>query len=586
VTVRRVMGIETEYGILEPGRPTANPMLLSSYVVAAHVPARVGSRARARWDYDDEDPLHDARGFRLLRAAAHPSMLTDDPAHAAPPAPAPAGGSPVPAGERSGPAPAAVVVPDAPTDRSAADGGGGEPDAQAGPPRDPLEELARPLVEEYDDPSAANVILTNGARLYVDHAHPEYSSPEVTGPLDAVRWDRAGELVMLGSVRTLAQNPALPDVALYKNNVDGKGASYGTHENYLVDRAVPFAELARRMMPFLVTRQVFTGAGRVGLGPRGEEPGFQLSQRADYIEAEIGLETTLRRPIVNTRDEPHADPQRWRRLHVIIGDANLLETATYLKLGTTSAVLWLVEQRGRDDDVVQDALATLDGLTLSDPVEAVHAVSRDLTLTVRLELVDGRRLTALEVQREYLDAVRRVLAADGGESDRDTTDVLSRWSSLLDRLGTAPASCAREVEWLAKLRLLEGLRRRDHLAWDHPRLAAVDLQWSDIRPERGLYHRLLAAGAVERLVDDDSVARAAVHPPADTRAYFRGEALARYADEVSAASWDSIIFDVPGAPTLQRVPMRDPLRGTRAHVGRLLDECRDAGALLEALAGG
>jgi proteasome accessory factor A len=571
VTVRRVMGIETEYGILEPGRPTANPMLLSSYVVAAHVPARVGSRARARWDYDDEDPLHDARGFRLQRASAHPSMLTDDPAHAAP------GG---PGGPGGGPGAPTVAVPD---DDTPGDHPG---HAHAGT----LEELVRPTVEEYDDPSAANVILTNGARLYVDHAHPEYSSPEVTGPLDAVRWDRAGEVVMLASVRALAQNPALPDVALYKNNVDGKGASYGTHENYLVDRAVPFGDLARRLMPFLVTRQVFTGAGRVGLGPRGEEPGFQLSQRADYIEAEIGLETTLRRPIVNTRDEPHADPARWRRLHVIIGDANLLEVATYLKLGTTSAVLWLLEQAERDvvPDDVAAALDAVDRLTLRDPVDDVHTVSRDLALTARLELADGRRLTALEIQGEYLAAVRGALAAGAPDAvpDAETVDVLARWASLLDRLATAPASCAREVEWLAKLRLLEGLRRRDHLAWDHPRLAAVDLQWSDLRPERGLYHRLLGAGAVERLVDDDAVARAAVHAPTDTRAYFRGEALARYADQVSAASWDSVIFDVPGAPTLQRVPMRDPLRGTRAHVGRLLEECPDAGVLLERLAGG
>lgn len=285
MTVRRVMGIETEYGVLQPGRPTANPMLLSSHVVAVHAAARQGGRQKARWDYDDEDPLQDARGFHLQRAAAHPSLLTDDPAR-----PAPSGDA------------------------------GGTRDAD-GP-----QEVARSLVEEYEDPGAANVILTNGARLYVDHAHPEYSSPEVTNPLDAVRWDRAGELVMLASVRALASTQALPDVALYKNNVDGKGATYGTHENFLVDRAVPFADLASRLTPFLVTRQVFTGAGRVGIGQRGEDAGFQLSQRADYIEAEVGLETTLRRPIVNTRDEPHADPDRWRRLHVIIGDANQLES--------------------------------------------------------------------------------------------------------------------------------------------------------------------------------------------------------------------------------------------------------------------
>jgi len=537
------MGIETEYGVLQPGRPLANPMLLSSHVVAVHSTARAGQRGRARWDYDDEDPLHDARGFHLQRAAAHPSQLTDDPT-----LPAPSGDVP-----------------------SVASGASGEP----------LERVARSLVEEYEDPGAANVILTNGARLYVDHAHPEYSSPEVTGPLDAVRWDRAGEQVMLASVRALASNPGLPDVALYKNNVDGKGATYGTHENYLVERAVPFAELAARMIPFLVTRQVYAGAGRVGLGQRGERPGFQLSQRADYMEAEIGLETTLRRPIVNTRDEPHADPERWRRLHVIIGDATLLETATYVRLGTTSLVLWLIE-RGLDGSD-GGALAAVDRLTLRDPVKAVHTISHDLTLSARVPLADGRALTALEIQREYLDAVRTALTVDGAEPDEQTADVLARWASLLDRLGTDPSSCAREVEWVAKHRVLEAMRRREGLSWDHPKLAAVDLQWSDLRPERGLYHRLVTAGAVELLVTPEQVADAVVHAPQDTRAYFRGEAVARYGAEVSAASWDSVVFDVPGADTLQRVPMRDPLRGTRAHVGELLDRSPDAASLLAAL---
>jgi proteasome accessory factor A len=547
VTVRRVMGIETEYGVLQPGRPNANPMLLSSHVVAVHAAARQGGRTKARWDYDDEDPLQDARGFHLQRASAHPSMLTDVPAR------------PAPSGDGSEPA------------------AGGD-----GP-----QEIARSLVEEYEDPGAANVILTNGARLYVDHAHPEYSSPEVTNPLDAVRWDRAGELVMLSSVRALASTPALPDVALYKNNVDGKGATYGTHENFLVERAVPFTDLASRLTPFLVTRQVFTGAGRVGLGQRGEEAGFQLSQRADYMEAEVGLETTLRRPIVNTRDEPHADPERWRRLHVIIGDANLLEVATYLKLGTTSLVLWLIEQIA--DGSARDLGATLDRLALADPVGAVHTVSHDLALTARLQLADGRRLTAIEVQREYLAAIRTALGRGGpgaegeGVVDAQTADVLARWGSLLDRLATDPASCAREVEWLAKMRLLEGLRRRDHLDWDHPRLAAVDLQWSDVRPERGLYHRLVNAGAVEHLVTEDAVRAAVSAPPEDTRAYFRGTTIARFGAHVSAASWDSVVFDVPGAPTLQRVPMRDPLRGTKAHVAALIESSPDVRSLLAAL---
>ncbi|WP_322746771.1 depupylase/deamidase Dop [Cellulomonas sp. S1-8] len=535
MTVRRVMGLETEYGVLQPGRPLANPMLLSSHVVAVHATAREAGRARARWDYDDEDPLHDARGFHLQRASAHPSLLTDVPA-----VPAPSG--------------------------------------------DGLQDVARSEVEEYEDPGAANVILTNGARLYVDHAHPEYSSPEVTTPLDAVRWDRAGELVMLDSVRRLAATAALPDVSLYKNNVDGKGATYGMHENYLVDRAVPFGDLVARLTPFLVTRQVFTGAGRVGLGQRGEHPGYQLAQRADYIEAEVGLETTLRRPIVNTRDEPHADPTRWRRLHVIIGDATMLEVATYLRVGTTSLVLWLVEQ-AEAGGAARGVVRAVDRLALRDPVAAVHRVSHDLTLTERLELADGRRLTALEVQAEYLAAVRDALDAVGEPLDDQTRDVLDRWESVLGRLADDPASCAREVEWVAKLRLLDGMRRRDHLAWDHPRLAAVDLQWSDVRPERGLYHRLVAADAVELLVTPEQVQDAVVHPPQDTRAYFRGEAVARYGGQISAASWDSVVFDVPGAQTLQRVPMRDPLRGTRAHVGDLLDRSPDARSLLAALGG-
>ena len=529
------MGIETEYGVIEPGRPGANPMALSSYVVAAYG-ARMTAGRRPRWDYDDEDPLLDARGFRLDRAAAHPSLLTDDPDR-----PAPSGETP--------------------------------------------HDVARPAVEPYEDPSAANAILTNGARLYVDHAHPEYSSPEVVTAREGVVWDRAGELVMLTAMRELGKNPALPDVVLYKNNVDGKGATYGTHENFLVDRAVPFTELAARLIPFLVTRQVLVGAGRVGLGQRGEQAGFQISQRADYVEAEIGLETTLRRPIVNTRDEPHADPRRWRRLHLIVGDANCFETATYLKLGMTSLVLWLVERAEVEGPPrgTAEALARIDALALADPVAATHEVSRDLALTRRLELVDGRRLTAIEIQREYLEAVRSL--GEPAEQDTETADVLRRWGSLLDRLETEPAACVREVEWLAKLRVLEGLRRRDRLEWDDPRLAAVDLQWSDLRPERSVHGRLVRAGAVEQLVDEAEVERAVVEPPTTTRAFFRGRSIARFGAHVSSASWDSLVFDVPGAPTLRRVPMPDPLRGTASHVAELLESSASAGELLEALGG-
>jgi proteasome accessory factor A len=536
------MGIETEYGIVQPGRPMANPMLLSSHVVAAYANLTSSAAGRARWDYADEDPLADARGFHLQRASAHPSMLTDDPAR---PAPGVSAGAPQPAPRELDPA-----------------------------------ELARPDVEEYDDPGAATTILTNGARLYVDHAHPEYSSPEVTNPRDAVLWDRAGEAVMLRSLRTLTENPAMPDVVLYKNNVDGKGASYGTHENYLVDRAVPFGDLVDALTPYLVTRQVFTGAGRVGLGPTGQHPGYQISQRADYIEAEVGLETTLRRPIVNTRDEPHADRARWRRLHLILGDATLLEAATFLRLGATSLVLWLIECA----QAAPGLLTEVTRLRLADPVDAVHQVSRDLSVTVRLDLADGRRLTALEIQTTYVDAVRAALAAQGGP-DADTAEVLARWADVLARLAGDPASCSRDVEWVAKLRLLDGLRTRDHLGWDHPRLAALDIQWSDLRPERGIYHRLAASGGVDRLVSDEEVARAVHEPPTDTRAYFRGTVVRQFPEAVRAASWDSVVLDT-GEPSLRRIPLRDPWRGTRAHVGGLLNDCPDARTLVERLATG
>ena len=556
MSVRRVMGIETEYGVLQPGRPLANPMLLSSQVVTTYRAISTrgeGTGGKARWDYDDEDPLQDARGFHLDRASAQPSMLTDDPA------------LPAPSGPVTGQVP--VVEPGLPG---------------RGRRRGPTQEMERPAADEYDDPSAANVILTNGARLYVDHAHPEYSSPEVMTPEDIVRWDVAGERVMLAALRELANFPG-SEVVLYKNNVDGKGASYGTHENYLVDRALPFTTLAELITPFLVTRQVFTGSGRVGLGVTSGTAGYQISQRADYIEAEIGLETTLRRPIVNTRDEPHADRQRWRRLHLILGDANLMEVPTYLKTGTTSLVLWVLEHLDELAEAGVDARSELGSLRLAAPVSDVQKVSRDLELTATLDLADGRTMTALEVQGEVVDIVRRSLKALGTDPESDA--VLDRWSSVVDRLGTDLAGCAREVEWVAKLRLLDRLRSRDNLEWDHPRLHAMDLQWSDVRPERGIYHRLLAKGAVERVVDEESVARAVRRPPTDTRAYFRGEVMARYGSQISAASWDSVIFDVDGAQALQRVPMLDPTRGTRRHIGALLDASPDAAALLAGLSG-
>src|SRR3954454_19983690 len=437
MSARRVMGIETEYGVSAPGDPTANAMLLSSQVVNAYA-APLGHRAgRARWDYEDEAPLRDARGWELMRDAADPSQLTD----------------------------------------------------------------------VTDDPGLANVILTNGARLYVDHAHPEYSSPEVTTPRDAVLWDKAGERVMLAAARRLAAAPGLPPVNLYKNNTDNKGASYGTHENYLMRRETPFADIVRYLTPFFVSRQVVAGARRVGRGGDGTGGGFpvrpgvgfQGSQRADFFEVEVGLETTLKRPIINTRDEPHASADRFRRLHVIIGDATMCEVATYLKTGTTALVLELIEEKGFSADLWVDR-----------PVTALHAVSHDPSLRTTLKLRDGRSATAVQVQWMFLEQVHAYLDDRyGSDLDVLTKDVMLRWESVLARLEKDPSECARELDWVAKQRLLEGFRQRDNLPWDAARLQLIDLQWSDVRPEKGLYHRLGGRGQAARGGTAEAAARGA-----------------------------------------------------------------------------
>ncbi len=501
--MRRVMGIETEYGISQPGTPEANPMVMSGQVVNAYAQP-LGSRAgRARWDYEDEAPLRDARGFEMSRALADASQLTDE-----------------------------------------------------------------------DDPTLANVILTNGARLYVDHAHPEYSSPEVTSPRAAVRWDKAGEQIMAAAVRAIAASPGLPPVNLYKNNTDGKGSSYGTHENYLMSRGTPFADIVRHLVPFFVSRQVMCGAGRVGLGTESELPGYQLSQRADFFEVEVGLETTLKRPIINTRDEPHASADKYRRLHVIIGDANLAEVSTLLKLGTTSLVLAMIEARAFTRE-----------LTVERPVAALRAVSHDPTLQTLLTLRDGSRLTAVQLQWAYFEQARKFVESTyGDDADDDTVEVLERWESVLTRLERDPMECVRELDWVAKLALLQGFREREGLDWDHPRLGLIDVQYTDVRPEKGLYHRLAARGRIERLVDDAAVAAAVDDPPEDTRAYFRGRCLAKYGRDVAAASWDSVIFDIPGRDSLQRVPMLEPSRGGRDAVGALIDASDTAEELMAALA--
>jgi proteasome accessory factor A len=340
-------------------------------------------------------------------------------------------------------------------------------------------------------------------------------------------------------------------------------------------RSTPFADIVRHLTPFFVSRQVVCGAGRVGRGADGREDGFQISQRADFFEVEVGLETTLKRPIINTRDEPHADPDKYRRLHVIIGDANMSEISTYLKLGSTALVLAMIEDRFLAAD-----------LAIESPVAELRAISHDPSLRHLVTLRDGRKMTAVQLQMEYLELARKYSEDKyGADVDDITSDVLARWESVLTRLADDPMQTARELDWVAKLEILEGYRARDGLAWGHPRLELVDLQYADVRPDRGLYNRLCSRGRMTRLVSEEAVVAAMDEPPEDTRAYFRGRCLRQYPDAVAAASWDSVIFDIPGRESLQRVPTLEPLRGTRAHVGGLLNSCATAAELVAALTG-
>ena len=494
MAVPKVCGIETEYGVALRGAADANPVLASSMLINGYVEHR-----KIGWDFDDESPGRDARGFA-----------------------------------REGAAP--------------------------------------PEVETH----LVNTVLTNGARYYVDHAHPEYSTPECSDALELVCADKAGERVLARSMQAARRIlPAGQEIVVYKNNSDGKGNSYGTHENYLVDRSVPFASLVRHLLPWFVTRQVFTGAGKLGAENGASPVAFQISQRADFFEEEVGLETTLKRPIVNTRDEPHADPQKYRRLHVIAGDANLCEVATYLKVGTTAIVLALIE----DDFVDKD-------LSVVGPVAAMRVVSHDPTCRAPIELSDGGTCTAVDLQWEFLRLARKYadetgLEACGGETVGN--DVLDRWEAVLSALERDPSTLDGQLDWVTKLGLLRAYVGRDALGWDDPKLSLLDLQYHDIRPDRSLYERLVRAGKVERLVEEADVTTAMTEPPSTTRAFFRGRCLARWPDAIVAANWDSLILDV-GSDPLRRIPMLEPLRGSRAHVEGLFEECATPAELVARLA--
>ena len=539
MSVRRVMGTETEYAVSRRGADRYNPVRLSFDVVAA---AADPATSHIRWDYRGEDPVNDARGHRLPRAAARPDMLTD------------------------------------------------EPQLQI-----------------------VNVIAPNGGRVYVDHAHPEYSSPETTDPFDAVRYDHAGDLIMAEAARRASTADAV--IELHRNNVDGKGASWGTHENYMMDRAVPFERVTALMTAHLVSRQIYAGSGRVGLGERGEQAGFQLSQRADYIHMRVGLQTTFDRPIINTRDESHSTADH-RRLHVIVGDANRMDVPQLLKLGTTSMILWLLEHL---DESGADFDSLMDGLMLADPVEALHTVSRDLTLAAPLALESGRCTDAWNMQVRLRGAVYELAAAlygtdNRGEPlwpDKSTARVMAMWGQALadvaamrhagDDARLTMRDEASRIEWLLKWQLMERYRRKRHAGgssagaadarsgmagvaagWDDPRLAALDLAWAVLDPGTSLTERLSAS--ITHLDGRERVEQAATEPPSDTRAWLRAMLVRRYPEQTVAASWSQLTVRDASLPSgLRTLDCTDPLAYNRDRCEQAVEESCDAARLFGAL---
>jgi len=358
-----------------------------------------------------------------------------------------------------------------------------------------------------------------------------------------VAQDKAGERVMWECVRRRNARIAdeLPDrtVRLYKNNTDFIGHSYGCHDNYLMDRAAPWERIVKGTVPFLVTRQIFAGAGKMGLEGENHtaQPGvFQLSQRSDFFSVLVSIDTMNRRPIVNTRDEPHADTSKYRRFHVIVGDANMNEVATALKIGTTALVLELIEKDHAP------------AVELANPVETAKAISRDPSFEWLAEQANGERVPAVEIQRLYLDAARSHC-----DLDEEKRWVLDQWEAVLDDLQRDPMSCRDRVDWVAKKFLLSVFREEERLEWTDPWLQSIDMEYHNIDPVNGLYPEMQRSCSVRRFLREEEIHEAIYQPPTTTRAFFRGRAVAKFSEAITSIQWDEVVFRAPWGP--RKVPL-------------------------------
>ena len=462
--MQRVFGLETEYGITIHGAESVDVVAESIELVRRYTE----HGAHMKWDYELEDPHRDARGFRARE------LLQD-------------------------------------TDESA------------------YYEIDKNRPLSFEE-IKTDLVLSNGARFYNDHAHPEYSTPECTTLRELVAQDKAGERILAECARRRSSKlPPENEVRLYKNNTDFSGHSYGCHDNYLMRRDVPWDRIVSGVLPFLITRQIFAGAGKMSVEGEGavSQPGlFQISQRADFFSVLVSIDTMNRRPLVNTRDEPHADASRYRRFHVIIGDSNMSQWATALKVGTTALVLALIE-RGEAPE-----------LEIAQPIDATKSISRDQNYDWIIELIDGRKISAIDVQRLYLSAAQKSFSAP----DEETKWLLREWENVLNDLQRDVGLTKDRVDWVAKKFLLSALREDEKLAWNDPWLQAIDLEYHNLNRDEGLYYELLRQGSMRRVVTEEEVKAAIFTPPDTTRAYFRGRSVARFNDAIESIQWDEMVF--------------------------------------------
>ncbi len=459
----RLYGIETEYGITREDLEEVDPVVESMELVRAHLTASF----ERRWDYGGEDPHDDARGFRV--SGLQQDKEEDDFARI---------------------------------------------------------DAHRPF--SFHE-MKSDLVLPNGARFYNDHTHPEYSTPECRTLRDLLAHDRAGERVVQRAAERRNRALGGPHVQLYKNNTDLHGHSYGCHDNYLVSRSIPFPQLVAGLLPFLVSRQVIAGAGKVGIEAQesGFVPGqYQLSQRADFMETDLSVDTMHNRPVLNTRDEPHADRTKYRRLHLIIGDANMCEYATALKVGTTQLVLELIDR------------GAAPAIELADPVAAVKQISRDPDLKAAVRQKQGSALSGIEIQEQYYTAARRMLAG----ADADTDWVLREWGDTLELLKQDRGRLVGKLDWVTKLWLFETFIREERIGWDDPWMASLDLEYHNVNADRGLYLGLEAEGKAWRMTTEADIEQALSAGPGDTRGGLRGLCVRRFPDQIKAMQWERIQF--------------------------------------------